>query len=286
MAKLPLKTRKSIKTAIEKAEASMKKASAAFGKELSLVDNTSELYEKLVAASWSESQLFEIGDSFGPYFEQFAKTMTEFCKNPDNKEQLEVELTTGKVGVRLVENNEKWWVLDEGVLWMEASSYQFGTSYLTNYDVARLANILGKADSMPLNTRKSIKDAQAKIDKAIAAASKSFGKELSWVDNYQELYDKLKKESWQDSNLFELGNYVVYYPEQLAKTFEKFCKDTDNREALEEVLTSGKVGVRLVETNEKWWSLVDGCLWMDAVAYQFGSSYISNYDAEKLERIL
>jgi len=265
----------------------MKKASQAFGKELSLVDNTSELYEKLVAASWNESTLFEMGDYFAPYFEKFAATMVEFCKSADNKEQLEVELTTGKVGVRFVEENEKWWVLDEGVLWMECAVYQFGSSYINNYDTAKLASTLGKSDSMPLNTRKNLKEAQTKIDKAIAAASKAFGKELSWVDNYQELYDRLKKENWNETTLFELGNYLAYYPEQVQKTFEKFCKDTDNREALEEVLTSGKVGVRLVEgSNDKWWTIVDGCLWMDALPYQFGSSYINNYDTDKLERIL
>jgi len=230
--------------------------------------------------------LFELGDHFHPYFEQFSKTIAEFCKSPDNKEQLEVELTTGKIGVRIVAENDKWWKIEDGVLWMESSIYQFGTSYLSTYDAARLASILGKADSMPLNTRKSLKDAQGKVDKAMQAASKSFGKELSWVDNYQEIFDKLKTSGWTDSNLFELGNYIVYYPEQLAKTFEKFCKDNDNREALEEVLTSGKVGVRLVEANEKWWNIQDGCLWMESTIYQFGSSYIGTYDTDRLERIL
>jgi len=295
MAKIPLKTRKSIKAALEKAEAHTKKASQAFGKELSFVDNTTELYEKLQAYGRSEDNLFNLGDEITPYVEQFAKVLIEFCKNVDNKEQLEVELTTGKFGVRIDprekvegENLEsRWWVLEDGVLWMETTLSYFGPSYVSYYSLSRLQDGLGKGDSMPLNTRKSLKEGQTKIDKAMKEASKLFGKDLSWVDNYQEIFDKLKAAERSESYLFSLGDEIAAYADRVAVVFKDFCKDQDNKEALEEVLTSGKIGIKFVEENpEKWWQIDDGVLWLATSKSYFGTSYLSYYSCDRLERIL
>jgi len=294
MSKIPLKTRKSIKTFQEKADALIKKASAAFGKELCLIDNTADLFQALQAAGKSEDSLFGIGDTLFEYVQQFVKAFVEFCANPDNKEQLEAELITAKFGIRFdsrptddeTTNAQRYWVLEDGVLWMETEPNYFG-SYLSYFDTTRLVSILGASDSMPLNTRKSLKEAQVKIDKCMQKASKLFGAELSWVDNYQTIYDKLKAHGKSQDYLFGLGAEIVQYAEQLAKAFEEFCKDADNKEALQEVLTAGKVGLRFLDpdADNKYWVIDDGTLWMEAQPNYFGS-YLSYYSSDSLEKKL
>jgi len=288
MAKIPLKTRKSIKAALEKAEQHSKKASSAFGKELTFVDNTAELFEKLQAAGKSEDYLFQMGDTVATYLEQFSKTMQEFCKNASNKEQLEAELTTGKFGLKITDTDtNEYWRLEEGTLWMLTSTGYFG-SYLSYFDIDRLCKILGKTDALPLNTRKNLADNQKKIQENIEKASKLFGKELSWVDNYQELYDKLKAAQKSEEYLWTFGDQITAYSAQLVAAFTVFCKDADNKEALEEVLTAGKVGVRIVDANKStddYWVIEDGILWMETKPGYYGS-YISYFDSDRLEKKL
>jgi len=290
MSKIPLKTRKSIKAALEGAIADTKKASEAFGKELTFIDNTAELFEKLQAANKGEDFLFELGSKLKPYVAQFAKVMIEFCKNSDNKEQLEAELTTGKFGVRLQaaeKSTDDYWCLEDGVLWMETKEHWFGF-YIDNYDVDRLCQRLGRGDSMHLNTRKNLKAAQPKIDDAMKAASKSFGKELTWIDNYQTLYDKLKASGKPEDALWKIGDQIALYPQQLAKVFATFCTDADNKEALEEVLTSGKAGVRFqdpTKSNDEYWCIEDGTIWMETKEHWWGF-YLDSYDADKIEKKL
>jgi len=287
MSKIPLKTRKSIKEALTKAEAHAKTASKAFGKELTFEDNTTELFEKLQSAGKSEDWLFNLGNTLATYFEQFSKSMTDFCKNAANKEQLEAELTTGKFGVMITDTDtNEYWRIENGTLWMLTTTGYFG-SYLNYFDVDRLTKILGKSDAMPLNTRKNLSEAQKQIQKNIETASKVFGKELSWVDNNQELYDALKSAGKSEDYLYTFGNSLVEYSKQLATTFTSFCKDPDNKEALEEVLTAGKVGVKICDNNknEEYWVIEDGILWMETKPGYFGS-YLNYFDQERLERKL
>jgi len=75
------------------------------------------------------------------------------------------------------------------------------------------------------------------------------------------------------------------YPKQLATAFDEFCKDPDNKEALQEVLTTGKVGLRFGETSDTYWVIEDGTLWMETQPNYFGS-YLSYYDKDRLERKL
>jgi len=295
MSKIPLKSRKSIKAFQEKAATQLQKCSKAFGKELCLIDNTADLFQELQAAGKSEDYLFEVGSQMAPYIEQFTRVMEEFCANVDNKEQLEAELITAKVGIRMdprkvVDEDEpkpdsRYWVIEDGVLWMETTP-QYFASYISYYDKDRLLAILGSTDSMPLNTRKSLKDGRTKIDALMKKVSTAFGSEIAWVDNAQEIYDKLKDPEVGKSQeyLFNLGNVILEYAKQFAATMEAFCKDADNKEALQEVLTTGKAGVRFGEA-ENYWAIDDGTLWMEAQPRYFGS-YMSYYDSDRLEKKL
>jgi len=168
-------------------------ANKAFGKQLTWIDNYQELHDELKKAGKNQDYLWTFGTPLAEYAKQFEKMMVEFCKNSDNKEQLEAEFTTGQVGTKFnTELAERYWGVDDGTLWMYTDPKQFG-NYLSYFDSDRLCKQLGKNDSMPLNTRKSLKASQVIIDKSMVGANKAFGKQLTWIDNYQELHDELKK---------------------------------------------------------------------------------------------
>jgi len=285
---MPLNTRKSLKAAQANIDQAVRAASTAFGKELVWIDNYQDLFDKLKKSGKSDDWLWKLGEPLTSYPQRAAKTLAEFCKDVDNKEQLEAELSTGKIGVRIVENskNDDYWCIEDGTLWMETKENWFG-GYMDYYSNDNLTQKLGKSDSMPLNTRKSLKAAQPKIDDLIKTASTAFGKELQWIDNYQELYDKLKKSGKSDDWLWKLGEPLTGYPTQLVKAFAEFCKDADNKEALEEVLTTGKVGVRIVENskNDDYWCIADGTLWMETKENWFGG-YMDYYNSGLLEKKL
>jgi len=285
---MPLNTRKSLKSVAAKIDEAVRDASKAFGKELVWVDNYQELFDKLKKSGKSDDWLWNLGVPLLTYPQKAAKTLAEFCKDSDNREQLEGELSSGKFGVRLVESSKSdvYWAIEDGVLWMETKEGWFG-SYIDYYNAENLGTKLGKSDSMPLLTRKSLKNASTKINDLLSAVSTSFGKELQWIDNNQELYDKLKKSGKSEDWLWKFGDVLVVYPTQLAKAFAIFCKDADNKEALEEVITTGKVGVRIVDSSKSdvYWAIEEGVLWMETKEGWF-SSYIDNYNSERLEKKL
>jgi len=267
----------------------MTAASKSFGKQLTWINNDQEIYDKMKAANKSEDYLWALGDPLKAYAVQFNTAMTEFCKNEDNKQQLETELSTGKIGLKFApedQTNDKYWVLEEGCLYMETKVGYFG-SWLSYFDSERLCGILGSADPMPLNTRKNLKLANVQMTKDLAAVSKLFGKELSWVDNHQDLFDKLKAAGKANDYLWTMGNVLKQYTAQLLIAFTAFCKDKDNKEALEEVLTAGKVGVRIPAEggDDKYWVIEDGTLWMESKIGYFGS-WLSYFDADRLEKKL
>jgi len=98
---------------------------------------------------------------------------------------------------------------------------------------------------------------------------------------------KLKKSGKSEDWLWKFGDVLVVYPTQLAKAFAIFCKDADNKEALEEVITTGKVGVRIVDSSKSdvYWAIEEGVLWMETKEGWFGS-YMDYYNAESLEKKL
>jgi len=283
---MPLNTRKSLKAAQVNIDKSMQQISKAYGKEVTFIDNYQEIFNKLKTGGRAIDYLFNLGDDLKEYAKQLEKILAEFFKNSDNKEQLETELTTGKIGIKFLdEPPSNWWTMEDGTLFMETSTNYYGSNYLSYYSVDRLCRILGKNDSMPLNTRKSLKAADVKIKKHMQDASKLYGKELQFVDNFQEIYDKLKAAGRNTDYLFNFGDDLSEYARQCVTCFTQFCKDKDNVEALEEVLTSGKIGVRFGGDDE-YWVIDDGVLWMTATNNRFGTSYLSYYNSDRLEKKL
>jgi len=284
---MPLNSRKNLKSHAAAIAKCVQGASKAFGREITFVDNYQDIYDALKTAGKNQEFLWTFGNQLKEYDTQMEKTMVEFCKNSDNKEQLEIELTAGKIGVRIGTVGDKYWVLEDGTLWMDTTHGYYG-SYLSYFDVDRLCKILGVNDPMPLNSRKNLKAISPAITKNMAEASKLFGKELTFVDNYQDLYDKLKASGKQQEYLWTFAKPLEDYTKQLVTAFTKFCKDNDNREALEEVLTAGKVGLRIIDANkstDEYWVIEDGILWMESKPGYYGS-YISYFDSDRLEKKL
>jgi len=242
----------------------------------------------LKAANKSDDELATLGDNFHNYAKQFDKEFTTFCKNDDNKEQLQTELTSGKIAVRIVGDDKEdvYWVIEEGTLWMETKA-RYWNSWLSSFTVELLEKKLGAEDPQPLVTRKNVKAAKVKQDATMTKVNAVFGKELAWVDNVQELYDTLKKSGKSVSDLYTIGDNINSYTDQLLKEFTTFCKDADNKEALDEELSAGQVGVRIVDDSkeDKYWVLEDGTLWMETKA-RYWNSWLSSFTAEVLEKIL
>jgi len=283
---MPLNTRKNLKTNAPAILKSAQGCSKAFGREVTWVDNNQDIYDALKSAGKSQDFLWTFGNQLKEYAGQAEKAFVEFCKNADNKAQLEIELTAGKVGVKITSESDRYWVLEDGTLWMYTQAGYYG-SYLNYFDVDRLCEILGTSDPMPLNSRKNLSASKIVCTKNMAEASKLFGKELQLVDNFQESFDALKNSGKSTDYMYTWAKPLEEYTKQLVTAFQKFCKDADNKEALEEVLTAGKFGVRVIDNskNDEYWVIEDGVLWMETKPGYWGS-YINYYDSERLEKKL
>jgi len=74
---------------------------------------------------------------------------------------------------------------------------------------------------------------------------------------------------------------------QASEQVAVFSKDADNLEALQDVWSTGVIGIKIVADNEyeKYWRLENGSLYMLTTKGYFGS-YLSYYDAGRIESIL
>jgi len=94
---------------------------------------------------------------------------------------------------------------------------------------------------------------------------------------------------WGNVKLFEFGKTLALYPQQMAKMFKIFCQNEDNKNALEIVLGTGKVGVRFLDKmptgDDRYWAVEDGILWMNCSVDLWGT-FIPYYDEKRLEKKL
>jgi len=169
-------------------------------------------------------------------------------------------------------------------LWLETKSNIWG-SWLTEFNSDRIEKILGRGDPQPLITRKNVKKTRIAIDNTMNKVKAVFGAELSWAENTQELYETLKTAGKSENDLYKLGDQIVLYVNQFNTEIAKFCKDKDNKEALQEVLSAGQVGIRIVSSGPKKWIIEDGALWMETTTNVWGS-WITEFNAPELEKIL
>jgi len=65
--------------------------------------------------------------------------------------------------------------------------------------------------------------------------------------------------------------------------------DADTKEALEEKLTNGKVGVQIIDPDSDQrtgWVFVDGTLWMGTSVGSFAGDVRNTFDLKSLEQLL
>jgi len=149
--------------------------------------------------------------------------------------------------------------------------------------------LISAADvKFPLKTKKSITKCMEKAQEIAKKASQLIGKEVTVIDSSADIFVKVQPNttgSWPEGKILELGDYILRYYNQFDEALTKFCKNADNKEALADVWTAGKFGVRIREGYNKYWCVDGGVLWMEVPLNDFGGS-IGFYDNEALEAIL
>jgi len=137
---------------------------------------------------------------------------------------------------------------------------------------------------LPLKTRKSLKDAQVKIDANLAKASKAYGSDVVWEDPSEQIYEALTSYGKTAEQLFTIGDQINQYVDQFVKEITAFAKDADNNEQLKNEWSTGVLTVRVTDDAVPF-RLEDGKLIMETKANYWGS-YLSEFTAGALEKIL
>jgi len=123
--KLTLAARKNLNSAMPQIAEHMKRASTAYGTELTFdTDGLAALYSHVGTRAGDD-----FGDKVVVYVKQFADTFSEFVKNPDNKEAIQDALKTNKIGFYPDSDSatDTYWVWKEGSLRMQIKASYFGS---------------------------------------------------------------------------------------------------------------------------------------------------------------
>jgi len=266
---------------------------------LTFVDLSQTIYNDLKDAQKRFETIDVMGSAIVRYVEQLKTTLLEFLKNADNKQQLQKEVYSYKIAIRMVKADQidesfspYFWKIDEGALYMQFKVDHW-SDYLYNFSVDNLEKILGEHDPMPLLTRKKVTAVTAAINKNMEHVGKLLGRQVYWVyNNIQELYDTLigprrniKKKDYHDN----FGNNLKNYSDQVKTIMDTFTKNADNKDAFLENFPQQwvYVGVRIREegSTDGFLVLENGCLWMTTKIDHFGD-YLYNFSSDNLEKIL
>jgi len=138
---LPLAVRRKLAEYEPKIEATLKKASDTYGSQLTWdMDQIPHVYEWLKKDGRATE---EFGSQVHAYVEQFAKTLGEFCANPDNKEALQDAFKTNRAGFKLEDSGatDVYWIWSDGNLLMQVKQGYWG-SWLSYYNSEYLEKTL------------------------------------------------------------------------------------------------------------------------------------------------
>jgi hypothetical protein len=138
---IPLITRKNLAKSKKAIATSMEKINKAYGQELAWADNDQETYDALITYGKSKEDLYTLGDQILSYVKQAEKEMIAFCKDADNLEALQEELSGAQIGVKVVSEHEKPWGHEGGQLWMYTKP-NYWNSYLNEFTASKLESIL------------------------------------------------------------------------------------------------------------------------------------------------
>lgn len=137
--------------------------------------------------------------------------------------------------------------------------------------------------TIPLKSRKAIKEAIPLCEAQLARAGTAVGVTLSFVDNTPELFVGLGDRGEN------LGPELPKYFSALADAFTEFAKNETRKEALQEALNQvgGKVKLQLIGSNDtdKYFSWTADELHIETKPSYWGS-WLSYFNAEYLENSL
>jgi len=285
MSKIPLKDRKAIKEAVPLAEDFVKKASDALGVSLQCVNNTEELYVGLGASSP------QLAENFPKYFERLFEVAKEFAADEVGlgpfKERLNA--VNGKIQISLVGSNEpdRYWNLKADALHVEVKQGYWG-SWLSYYNKEYMEKNLSanfQGVNLSIATLKNIQTALPKVHAHLQRASAAYGAEITWEEEkLHEIFTWLEKNKVDTKNF---GDIVEKYSEQFANTFSKFVENSDNKEAIQEVFTTNKVGIHMAGSSDGdlYFLWKDGVLLLQVKSGYWGS-WLSYYNEQYLEKTL
>jgi len=101
--------------------------------------------------------------------------------------------------------------------------------------------------SLPLKTRKNIKDNEEKVKEALEKIKDASGVEFEFECDYADIHKVYtSKNKDGGSTVDQLGEIVYYYLQALAESIEQFCQDPLQKEALVEGSTAKKIGFKLL----------------------------------------
>jgi len=275
--KLSLINRKAVKALEEQITTEMAKVSAAWGSPVTWCSVMDEHCKAIADRSGEDAIATEISTQIA-HIQRFAEFFTELKKDPAYVASFTPLFTSAQIGIKLVNDSDTYWLIESGSLFMRVQISYIG-SYLNYYNVERLEPLLVSTERpFGIEVVKNLNAALPAIAKSMEAASKAFGRTLTWTDNYNELCKLIAKGTAAD-----FGDQLQKYPATLAEVLTEFCKDADNLEALQEALSANTVTLRL--TEDKYFSIENGVLYMD-ISPSYWGSYLNYFNAASLEKLL
>jgi len=143
---MPLNTRKNIRDNMVLVNKNMAAAAKILGKPVTWKCDPQNIFDRQISeVKASRKDLFtKIGNGLNEYSKQMLLVLTKFCENEDNKEALLDEFSGPELvcGVKIVNSGDEkvYFVKEDGVLYMNASSQYFG-SWLSSHSVAEFEKI-------------------------------------------------------------------------------------------------------------------------------------------------
>jgi len=291
---IPLKHRKVIKEAIAGFEERLKEASTVSGVELKFVDNTAEIYAAMAAIGESEPDKLKYLPDYASYLVEAVK---ELARDDVGKEGLANLFNSTGGNVKFLVRDKsasltQYWVADSSAFGIEIREDSLGcwSTYYSTEALEKIATVAVEGVAISLTQRKNLKKVEPEIAAAIAKVSAAYGSELTWDPEYGRLWNWLVEYGDGYATSKNLGNatrdYVVFFADSLAE----FVANPDNKEALQEKLTSNKLGFTYLpkaHPKDVNWAWDGGKLTLEVVGGAFGywisSSY---YSSDKLEATL
>jgi len=283
---IPLANRKAIKEAVVKAEAHVKKAGEAIGETLVFTDNTADIW-----AALTETQQPWLQTNFDKYYEYLINTCTDFAKDPVRLEALKaaVQKVGGKVLLLVRPDDsgpDRFWSFRDDAWCIDVRRAKFAVSLFDHKadNLEKVMEVDFQGIKLPLKVVRNFKTGIAEVREHTKRASAACGKELTWIeDNYAQLYLHVDPKSRID----EFGLRMAPYAKQLADTLTEFCKNADNKEALNDALKSNKVGFYLEPNNGKAKPFIwkDGSLLLEIRPSYWGISHYE-FSPKNLEATL